>query len=128
MSKIKRKISYIILFCIALTFTLFGFIVHYTKEPINAVNIKIKDGYLIWNFEDMNLAICAQSYLVYGNSDASAILNRSYRSMYIEWWAHNIGYYLTKPFCFFERINQINLRCKDIDIERWTEDELFREP
>ena len=53
----------------------------------------------------------------YDSHFADLILNRAYRSMYVEWWLHNIGYYLTKPFCSIEFFKKINLRCKDVDLE-----------
>lgn len=55
----------------------------------------------------------------YGFNDAEACLNRPFLTMCIEWWLHNIGYYLTKPFCCFDSINKINMRCKDVDLEEW---------
>ena len=41
-------------------------------------------------------------------------LNRSLPSLWIEWWLHNIGYYLTKPF---PSLLAYNLRFKDVDLE-----------
>ena len=52
--------------------------------------------------------------LKYGNLNANEVLHRSYLSMYIEWWLHNIGYYLTRNIAIFD---VINLRCKDVDLE-----------
>jgi hypothetical protein len=46
-------------------------------------------------------------------------LNRSYRSMYIEWILHNIGYYITLPFIKNEKIKNINERCKHVDLDEW---------
>ena len=59
---------------------------------------------------------CLQKY---DSNSPQTILQRTYNSMYVEWWLHNIGYYITKPFCFIDRINKINLRCKDVDINEW---------
>jgi hypothetical protein len=56
---------------------------------------------------------------VYGTIEAKTTLNRSYRSLYIEWWLHNVGYYLTKPFCANKKILALNLRFKDVDLEEW---------
>ena len=39
--------------------------------------------------------------------------------MYIEWWLHNIGYYLTLPFNKNEKLLAINHRCKDVDLNEW---------
>ena len=81
-------------------------------------NIHIDDSYNIWRPKSMKLIIRAKSYITY-NFNPEGVLNRSYRSMIIEWWLHNIGYYVTKPFCFIEKIKEINLRCKDVDLEEW---------
>ena len=83
-------------------------------------NLHIKNSYDIWKISDMGRVIDLECYDTYNNLDAEEVLNRSYLSMYIEWWLHNIGYYITKPFCFIETINKINLRCKDVDINEWT--------
>lgn len=82
-------------------------------------NIHIEDSYKIWNEDKMWYAIndyCKEHDI----NSAIFYLNRSFPSMYREWWLHNIGYYITKPFCRFESIRKINLRCKDVDLE-WRE-------
>jgi hypothetical protein len=61
--------------------------------------------------------IAEESFLKYGDSDAVDVLNRTYRGMYIEWYLHNIGYYLTLPFIKKESIKKLNLRFKDVDLE-----------
>ena len=80
-------------------------------------NIHIEDSYKIWNTDDMWYAIddyCKAN----GINDAELYLNRTHTSMYIEWYLHNIGYYLTKPF---RNLNDwfcmVNFRCKDVDLE-----------
>jgi hypothetical protein len=50
----------------------------------------------------------------YNTDDPERLLNRDYTSLYIEWWLHNIGYYLTKGST---KLKKINLRCKDVDLE-----------
>ena len=85
--------------------------------PNRKKSIQIKDSYKIWRPCEMEWKIRNACYNKYGNMFASKVLNRSYKSMYIEWWLHNIGYYLTKPFCFIPFIKKINLRCKDVDLE-----------
>lgn len=45
------------------------------------------------------------------------ILNRSLPSLYIEWWLHNLGYYLTKPLCAIPYFKALNKRFKDVDLE-----------
>lgn len=57
------------------------------------------------------------SFIRYGDSDAAGVLNRTYRGMYIEWYLHNIGYYLTLPLIKNELIKKLNLRFKDVDLE-----------
>lgn len=80
-------------------------------------NIHIDDSYNTWSVRTMKNKIdCAVGNLV----PADVVLNRPYISMYVEWWLHNTGYYITKPFCHIEAIHKINLRCKDVDLEEWT--------
>ena len=79
-------------------------------------NINIKNSYNIWNTLEMKKIIHERCREEYGSDSPCVKLNRTYESMYIEWWLHNIGYYITKPFCHIEFINKINLRCKDVDI------------
>lgn len=84
-------------------------------------NIQIKDSYNIWNASYMQYLIEKQCYNQYQSYLPEVQLNRNYFSMCIEWWLHNIGYYVTKPFCSNERIREINLRCKDVDLEEWAD-------
>ena len=80
-------------------------------------SIQIKDSYKIWSTFSMWEFIHDACFDKYGMGFPDDILHRSYLSMYIEWWLHNIGYYITKPFCFIGFIKKINLRCKDVDLE-----------
>lgn len=77
-------------------------------------SIQIKDSYKIWSTFDMWELIHDACFDKYGMGFPDCILNRSYLSMYIEWWLHNIGYYLTRNIALFEIVN---LRCKDVDLE-----------
>lgn len=61
--------------------------------------------------------IAEESFLKYGDSDAIDVLSRTYRGMYIEWYLHNIGYYLTLPFIKNERIKSLNNRFKHLDLK-----------
>ena len=82
-------------------------------------NLHIENSYNIWDIYKMRYLIdtkCSDKYHIYM---PNIYLHRSYFSMYIEWWLHNIGYYITKPFCFIKYIKNINLRCKDVDINEW---------
>ena len=85
----------------------------------STVCIRINNSCDIWSPKQMKTLIQQQSAAKYGTTDADHVLNRSYTSMYIEWWCHNIGYYITKPFCFIEFFRDINIRCKDVDLEAW---------
>lgn len=67
----------------------------------------------------MEVTITKTAYITYKTVYVKELLNRSYTSMYIEWWLHNIGYYITLPFLKLgiNWINSINRRCKDVDLE-----------
>ena len=77
-------------------------------------SIQIIDSYRIWKPSAMKNFIQVSVYLKYRSLSPEELLNRSYLSMYIEWWLHNIGYYLTRNIAIFD---VINLRCKDVDLE-----------
>ena len=79
-------------------------------------NIQIKNSYNIWDINDMICIIYKKCFEQYNSYSPEIQLNRTYNSMYIEWWLHNIGYYITKPFCSIKFFKKINLRCKDVDI------------
>ena len=64
-------------------------------------------------FEEIEYA----SLVCYGQLFANKVLNRSYRSMYIEWYLHNIGYWLTLPFIKKDNIKVLNERFKHLDLE-----------
>ena len=82
-------------------------------------NIHIENSYKIWQRASMRFLIRKKCLENYRSCHPETLLKRSYRSMYIEWWLHNIGYYITKPFCHIEAVKKINLRCKDVDLEAW---------
>ena len=82
-------------------------------------NLHIENSYNIWNSSKMKRIIDKKCFEEYNSYLPEVYLNRTYRSMYIEWWLHNIGYYVTKPFDHIKKFEKINLRCKDIDIEEW---------
>ena len=82
-------------------------------------NIHINNSYNIWNTSYIRFIIKNKCYENFNSYEPEIVLNRTYRSMYIEWWLHNIGYYITKPFYFIKKISEINLRCKDVDLEEW---------
>lgn len=78
-------------------------------------HVQIKDSYKIWR-------PCAMSYLIVG-----ALIRRytpwgwkadykGFKLLFIEWWLHNIGYWITKPFIFIPAIKRLNLRFRDVDL------------
>lgn len=82
-------------------------------------SIHIQYSYTVWTPSEMRYMIKRESIKQYNTIRADKLLNRSYKSMYVEWWLHNIGYYITKLFCwsdFFERLNE---RFKHVDLEEW---------
>ena len=82
-------------------------------------NLHINNSYKIWNPVKMRTLITKNSYLIYKDVYTDKLLNRSYLSMYIEWWLHNIGYYITLPFCMFPKVAYTNRRFRDVDLEEW---------
>ena len=74
--------------------------------------IHIDNSYNIWSTFKMKEII-----LDYTKNPKEDI-NRTFLGMYIEWWIHNIGYYITLPFIkISKKINKINIRFKDVDLE-----------
>lgn len=84
-------------------------------------NIHIDDSHFVWTTDDMRVLIGLRARSEYGSPNAELLLNRTYRSMYIEWYLHNLGYYLTLPFCKIEAVDRLNKRFKDVDLEEWTD-------
>lgn len=82
-------------------------------------SIQIKNSYNIWKPSRQRAYANIKARLQYGRYSANGYLNRSWKSIYIEWWLHNIGYYITLPFCKFSWVRKINLRCKNVDLEEW---------
>lgn len=80
-------------------------------------NIHIDDSYEVWSTKNMNYEISMLCNILYSDFDADKVLNRSWSGMYIEWWLHNIGYYLTLPFIKNDKIKVLNKRFKDVDLE-----------
>lgn len=81
--------------------------------------LHIKDSYSVWLPRQMRFKAIKECMRVYRTEYVEYVLNRSWRSIYIEWWLHNIGYYLTKPFCKYEWAKRLNKRFKDVDLEEW---------
>ena len=70
------------------------------------------NSYKIWS--PIKMCNMMQSKCDYRN--VTDVMNRSLLSLWCEWWLHNIGYYLTKPFLF---LKGYNLRFKDVDLEEY---------
>lgn len=79
--------------------------------------IQIKNSFKVWSPKLIKVYITAASYYDYETEDYKDILKRSDTSLILEWWLHNIFYYLTLPFCFIKFIKKINKRFKDVDLE-----------
>lgn len=82
-------------------------------------NIHIEDSYNIWDASRMKEEINQACLVKYGSLQATKILNRSYKSMYIEWWLHNIAYWVTLPLVNIPTIAFYNDRARSVDLEEW---------
>ena len=85
---------------------------------MDLINLHIENSYNKWLPSTMRSSMTAAAMEKYQTNDYVTLLNRSERSLIIEWWIHNIGYYLTLPFCNNEKVAAINLRFKHVDLER----------
>ena len=84
--------------------------------------VHINDSYKIWSVNKMRITIDTTTKAKYGtDAVAETLLHRTYKSMYVEWWLHNIGYYVTYLFRRIPSFYKINIRCKDVDLEEWAE-------
>lgn len=72
-------------------------------------HIQIKFSYSVWKPSRMKRLIHYKAYL-------AGIEVKNYKPYIVEWWLHNIGYYLTKPLVSIPAIKKINLRCRDVDL------------
>jgi hypothetical protein len=79
-------------------------------------NLHFENSYNIWDSAAMKEMLIEKCYAIYGEANVARVLNRSYFSMFIEWWLHNIGYYFTLPLCKHNFFRKLNLRFKDVDI------------
>ena len=80
-------------------------------------NLHFNNSYTVWSTGHMWSEIIHQCHIKYGSLQADKVLNRSYTGMYLEWYLHNIGYYLTLPFCEYDFIRRLNVRFRDLDLE-----------
>ena len=82
----------------------------------NKKNLHIEDSYNVFSRKTMVKMIAEKCLETYGTSNAQQVLNRTFKSMCTEWYMHNIGYYLTKPFLFITEFYELNTRCKCVDL------------
>ena len=76
-------------------------------------HIQIKDSYKIWKESTMTSSIL----LALGECpDMDWFMGIHGDLLIMEWWIHNIGYYLTKPLVFIPFFKSLNLRFKDVDL------------
>lgn len=80
-------------------------------------NIRIENSYNTWGMDNMFAKITDTCKEAYGSYLADKLLNRSYYGMYVEWWLHNIGYFMTLPFLKHDYIKRLNERFKHVDLE-----------
>ena len=80
-------------------------------------SVQIKNSYSTWSTDVMKELIMDACFRKYKRRNAVKLLNRTYKSMYTEWYMHNIGYYLTLPFINNKRIAALNERFKHVDLE-----------
>lgn len=73
--------------------------------------IHVNDSYKIWSIKIM------REVINFFCRDPIMEMDRSYGGMYLEWYLHNIGYYITLPFIFIPKMKELNLRFKDVDLE-----------
>lgn len=96
----------------------YGYMNQRNKDMDNIIHIPF--SYNIWKPSEMRYFIDKEAQHCFKSKDPTKILNRSYSSMYVEWWLHNIGYYATiwatdENDFFFD----LNMRFRDVDLEEW---------
>ena len=84
--------------------------------------IRIENSYKDWDYRMMWCKITLECYKQFQMCRADRVLHRSYIGMYIEWYLHNIGYWLTLPFIKNEKIKTLNERFKHVDLEEHASD------
>lgn len=74
-------------------------------------HVQIKDSYNTWKPSDMK------------NEIEESASGKTGFLLVVEWWLHNIVYWLTKPFRMNDTVKKINDRCKDVDLEVESEED-----
>ena len=83
-------------------------------------SLHIENSYRIWSRLQMRNNIdfeWSQKNDIWLVMNPEDYLNRTYESMYVEWWLHNIGYYITLPFVKNNKVKALNERFKHVDLE-----------
>ena len=83
------------------------------KDTSSVKNLHILNSYNIWSISQM------KQLILQANPNPTAYLNRTWKSLYIEWYLHNIGYWVTLPFIKTKWIADLNVRFKHVDLEEW---------
>ena len=79
-------------------------------------NLHIINSFLIWAPSEMKEKIVEVCMTTYEHYDAAEVLGRTWIGMYIEWWLHNIGYYITKLIPF---LNFLTEHFQHVDLNSW---------
>lgn len=74
-------------------------------------HIQIKNSYKIWRPKVMKPYIYAEPTIYSPYPE-----HFNYTPYIIEWWLHNIAYWLTKPLTFIPAIKRLNIRARDVDL------------
>ena len=79
-------------------------------------NLHIVNSFMVWAPSEMKLRIVDACMKAYDQYDAANVLGRTWTGMYIEWWLHNIGYYVAK---FIPFLNGLVERFQHVDLNSW---------
>lgn len=75
-------------------------------------HVQIKNSYTTWQIPMMTHHIFAEAKFV----PDIEWMSKHLTLIAIEWWIHNIGYYLTLPFIKNPKIKALNERFKHVDL------------
>lgn len=118
LTNLIKKIALVLVIVFFLTALFYIYMNQRGKGMDNIIHIPF--SYDIWKPSDMKYYIDKETRRCFKSDNPEQVLNRSYFSMYVEWWLHNIGYYLTYPFCDdFDYFFDLNNRFRDVDLEEW---------
>ncbi len=83
-------------------------------------HVRINYSILTWSpkeiLDDIYYKVYSNGWPIYmSRSEFYSKIKRP-KLLILEWWLHNIGYYLTKPFIFIPLIKSLNERFKHVDL------------